>query len=757
MGAAGEAARIFITVGLNTGNAIQGLRSLGSEVDTFGSKMNTWKKTVEGAFGPSLDMFGRIGDAADGLKSVAGAVSGVAQTLFSGAARNEQYAMSFEVLMGSADRAAKHIEDLKKFAVETPFTLPGIVEASKQLEVMGGPMLNTIENLRLVGDVAAGTGVDIDRVGVQFGRLYDGMKNGTPLGEVMMRLGEMGALSGESRRKILGLAEAVENGSKTMDEAWSEATGEFQRFAGITGKQAQSLGGLWSTFTDSIDDGFARIGTKLLPLVKPVLKGAIDLFGKLADAAIWAMDNFELFAPIVAAVLIPAIAALTMWMWGLAAGVIAATWPFLAIGAAVAAVAYALTHLSDIAGAVVQFFRDWAPLLMAVLGPLAIIPAAIGVVADALGIFGSKAEEQTDKATTAVETMKGNMAADLAGSKEQLKSAADTGFSGITEAANNRAALVTQQFRLATRTILDTFKGARDVLSGASTEAAKALYDPIILQADIALTKQAMKDKELLEQLKSKNAAEKAEGQKRLAQLQQDLINQTTLWTTYGDRTAQIAKTKALLTTTNWNQMLEDGTEEQDAAIRLWKKSLEARLDEITPTTEEKGRKAGRGFRGGLKEGMPTAGLAASWGAAAATAYADAWFGKSGYLSTQVRNYLAKARNALEGHSPPKEGPLQRVDDWGANVGQVFADTLAKQAGYLGDATSKFLQGAQGQMAGGAPSTGAMAAAGAGGTGGLTLNLEFASAVPYSPGEMEEVGRRVGPAVYEYLAARGAV
>lgn len=758
MGAAGEAARIFITVGLNTASAAAGLKSLASEVDTFGSKMNTWKKTVEGAFGPSLDMFGRIGDAADGIKSVGSAVAGVAQTIFSGAARNEQYAMSFEVLMGSAEKATAHIDELKKFAAETPFTLPGIVDVSKQLEVMGGSALNTIENIRLVGDVASGAGVDIERVGIQFGRLYDGLKNGTPLGEVMMRLGEMGAISGESRRKIMGLAEAVQSGAKTMDEAWAEATKEFGRFSGVTMKQAESLGGLWSTFTDTLDDGFARIGTKLLPMVKPVLKGAIDLFEKLADAALWAMDNFELFAPVVAALLIPAIAALTMWMWGLAAGVIAATWPFLAIGAAVAAVVYVLTHLSDIAAAVVKAFQEWSPLLTAVLGPLTVLPNVLGAVADALGIFGSKAEEETTKASTSVDSMRERMVAKLNGSRESIAVAADNAFSGITASAEGHRLATEQSFRLGTRNILDTWKGARDVLSGAATEAAKALYDPIILQADIALTKQAMKDKDLIKQLQSTNATEKAEGQKRLAQLQQDLMTQTTLWTTYGDRTAMIAKTKAVLTRTNWTKMLEDGTPEQDAAILLWKKSLEARLEELEPTAANGGKKTATGFKNALRDNMPKAGLAAEWGAAAATAYADGWAAKGGYLAAKVRGYINKMTPYLESHSPPDAGPLKRVDDWGANIGTTFADMLAKQAGYLGSATKTFLSGAQGQMAS-APTSAMNAGATAAGRaqGGLTLNLEFASAVPYSPGEMEEVGRRVGPAVYEYLAARGAV
>lgn len=780
-GALGAAASIFIDIGVNSDAAKKGLMSASQSMAGFKGQTQAWGQAVAGAFRGPLDAFGQIGDAADGMKSVMGAVAGLAQTLFSGAARNEQYAVSFEVMMGSADKAREHITALKDFAATTPFTLPGIVEASKQLEVMGGSTLNTMENMRLVGNVASGTGADIRAVGVQFGRMYDAMANGTPLGEVIMRLGEMGALSGESRRAIQGLAAQVSAGTLTMEEAWQGAGSEFARFAGMTEKQSLTLAGLWSTFTDTIDDSFAQIGTKLMPMVKPVMTAMIDLVGQLAIGGLWLADNIELLVPVIVSLLVPAVALATMWFASMAVAVLAATWPFLAIGLSVAAFLQILKMfgiefddifrmVGELVDSVAKGFAAFIQIIQDVIGgvtslmdsfgflipPLKIVQIGLGALGDAFGLFKEEAKQTSVAATVATHHMAQAMSDDFGLIKVEVAEAAEGMFEPWVSAAKSRGELVAFEVRMATRNILDTFKAARDKVSGVADELAGALYDPLILKGDLALVRVQLRDKKLLAALKTGSKAEMAEAGKKYAELQAQELKLLALQTTYGTQKQQLAKTQALLTGTNWAKGLRAGTPEQDAALLAWKKTLEDRLAELSPIANEGGKKAGKAAGKGMKDGLPGNAEVGGWADNMAETFGRKLAAGAHYARDGARTYMEGARGMMEFDSPAKEGPFRYIDDWGVTAGRTFADSLASAGDYLSTQAGRFMSGGLGLASAQpvkAPAGGGAMAPPPG--GGLIVNMEFNSAVPYTPGEMEQLGRRVGPAVYEYLRQRG--
>ena len=109
-------------------------------------------------------------------------------------AQFETFGVQFETLLGSAGAAQARLEELARFGVETPFELPQIVEASRTLQTFGGTALATGENLKLVGDLAAGVNQPFQSVAFWIGRMYDALENGQPFGEAAMRLQEMGIL-----------------------------------------------------------------------------------------------------------------------------------------------------------------------------------------------------------------------------------------------------------------------------------------------------------------------------------------------------------------------------------------------------------------------------------------------------------------------------------------------------------------------------------------------------------------------------------
>lgn len=146
----------------------------------------------------------------------------------------------FEVLLGSADKAKKRVEELTDFAGQTPFSRDEIFRASKQLQVFAGNSISTGNHLKVIGDVAAGTGQSFEDVALWTGRLYDAMKSGNKVGEMTSRLQEMGAISGEDRSKIEDLADA----GGDMGTKWAQVEKIFGRFDGTMEKMSNNMGNM---------------------------------------------------------------------------------------------------------------------------------------------------------------------------------------------------------------------------------------------------------------------------------------------------------------------------------------------------------------------------------------------------------------------------------------------------------------------------------------------------------------------------------
>lgn len=228
--------------------------------------------------GVGLAAFQAIGGAIQGIASgIAGLVSGS----LAKAGEMERFSVQLETLLGSAEAADARLRDLVEFAAKTPFELPGVIAASRTLQVFTQGALATGAGLTLVGDIAAGTGQEFQGVAMWVGRLYDAMKSGRPFGEAAMRLQEMGALSGDARNRIEALAKGVKSGAISMADAWKIATKEFAQFSGLMDKQSRTLEGLMSNLSDQVGQSLAGIGKELLPIAKAVLP---VIMGMVKDA-----------------------------------------------------------------------------------------------------------------------------------------------------------------------------------------------------------------------------------------------------------------------------------------------------------------------------------------------------------------------------------------------------------------------------------------------------------------------------------------
>ena len=174
------------------------------------------------------------------LLGVGGGIGGLTKLGIDMVVERENITTAFETLLGSAEAAEKRIEELTEFAGQTPFLRDEIYEASRILEVFTRGALSTSKGLKLVGDVAAGTGQDYKDVALWIGRLYDAMASGRPVGEMTSRLQEMGAISGQQRALLEDLAKS----GKDISQTWPQAEKVFSRFEGQMERMSTGLGNL---------------------------------------------------------------------------------------------------------------------------------------------------------------------------------------------------------------------------------------------------------------------------------------------------------------------------------------------------------------------------------------------------------------------------------------------------------------------------------------------------------------------------------
>ncbi len=255
-------------------------RGAGGSPGAFAGMANTIaevRNVAIGAFTPIAALYGLF-------RGVGGAIKAASQM--------EDFQTSFSTLLGGIDAAQQRMEELAQFAQTTPFDLPQVVQASRVLETLTQGALSTGDGLRTVGDVAANTGQSFAELAMWIGRTYDGLQSGRPIGEALMRLQEMGVVSGETRAKI----EALQAEGKRGAEVWGVAAQAFGRFSGEMERRSATLSGRTSNFRDSIAGLARELGGPLAAMANDPLRRTStlldDIAGKLRDVKLFWLEAF---------------------------------------------------------------------------------------------------------------------------------------------------------------------------------------------------------------------------------------------------------------------------------------------------------------------------------------------------------------------------------------------------------------------------------------------------------------------------------
>lgn len=145
---------------------------VGANMGEFDKAMKQFRKDLDNTFGSSAVKMSQ--NLVKHLKYVSLALVGVGTAAVVMSAKMEQTEKAFEILLGGADEAQKHLGELNEFAAKTPFGFTAMAESSKQLIAYGLSANQVIPTLQAVGDAASGLGVGqagVDQMLLALGQL----------------------------------------------------------------------------------------------------------------------------------------------------------------------------------------------------------------------------------------------------------------------------------------------------------------------------------------------------------------------------------------------------------------------------------------------------------------------------------------------------------------------------------------------------------------------------------------------------------
>lgn len=188
-------------------------------------------------------------------------------SIFNTRSQFQQLEISFNTMLGSADKSKQLMDELIQTAAHTPFDLSSVTSGAKQLLAYGTEAKDVNKTLVQLGDIASGLNIPLGELvylygtTVSQGRMFtmdlrQFMGRGVPLAE------ELGKILHQNTTEV---QESVSKGKVTSDifkEAIANMTQAGGRFGGLMEQQSKTLEGQWSNIGDSIQQAFNEIGKK---------------------------------------------------------------------------------------------------------------------------------------------------------------------------------------------------------------------------------------------------------------------------------------------------------------------------------------------------------------------------------------------------------------------------------------------------------------------------------------------------------------
>ena len=210
------------------------------------------------------------------------AVVAAATVFLRAAGQVEQLKISFETMLGSAEKAEVLMLRLTRFAAETPFELQDVAKNAKLLLAMGIELDKILPTMKALGDVAAGLSVPIERLALNLGQVKtQGHLTGRELRDFAVAgvplIAELAKNLNLTKTEIKKLVSQGKIGFKDVEAAFISMSSKGGKFYNLMLKQNKSLFGQISNLKDNLFQLAVTIGNELLPATKKATEQLIKM------------------------------------------------------------------------------------------------------------------------------------------------------------------------------------------------------------------------------------------------------------------------------------------------------------------------------------------------------------------------------------------------------------------------------------------------------------------------------------------------
>lgn len=246
------------------------------------------------------------GLAKSGIATVGKALAGVTAALGAGAvagvkynATIEQYQTSFEVMTGSAEKAAEIVQELTRIGAETPFEMTGLAETTQLLMNYGFTADDAMDKMMMLGDISQGSADKMNRIAMAYGQMSSAGKVQLEDIKQMIEAGfnplqEISQSTGESMESLY---DRISKGTISVDEitaSMERSTSAGGKYFQSMEKQSQTVSGQLSTLSDNVQQLLGSLTSGLSEVIgEDILPTINDMLGRLNDA--FASGGFQGF------------------------------------------------------------------------------------------------------------------------------------------------------------------------------------------------------------------------------------------------------------------------------------------------------------------------------------------------------------------------------------------------------------------------------------------------------------------------------
>lgn len=222
-----------------------------------------------------------------GLVAAAGGAA-IALLKFSKAAirvgsQNEMFTVQYKALYGTVEKANEKFKEVREVTAKTPFQLDEMIMLNAQLKTVTNGFIDGAKGLTLIADAAATVNQPLSEVGRNVARVFAGIKAGIPVGMELMRLTEIGIISGETRGQLTELINKSKDSKKSL-EVFENA---LLKFKGGAKALSLTLAGVTSNIRDMNRELLSQAGDRMIQPIKGMKKVWLEFITSIKEIKVF--------------------------------------------------------------------------------------------------------------------------------------------------------------------------------------------------------------------------------------------------------------------------------------------------------------------------------------------------------------------------------------------------------------------------------------------------------------------------------------